>query len=499
MSGSEPTNGTPLANASPAAGGTLRQRTMKSLFWQLLGVGGQRAVVLVQPIVLARSGWITPTDVAAFVVVTVGIGIVEALTTFVGEQTTIVSERGTDRRYLDTVFTVRLLRALGVCAVLCALSWPLGDFFASPESATYWLPGMFLCLSFTGLLDALQSPARAVAMKSLDFRRLVVADFTAALLATATTIALAAQGLAAWSLVIGHMANPLLRSLLGYWAAPHRPRFCLDRGAVKELLHYNLGAAGAPFVLLMVFSAPAMVFHKLVGDDRTLGQYEFASKLARLPEDVFLRVVGAVAVPAYAQLRQDRARLTEAWLQAVQAFLVLGGALTIAMAWCGDTLPLLLFSEQYGVVPGLFALLCAHGGVAGLCAVVGPLLWAVGKPSIDRNAQTLRCLIVYGAGIPAALHWGALGFAAATILGITAALLWSCWAVIDYLGLPLRRLLTVLVRGSGLAFALLLGLLAVDLAFAPTGTARLLVAMSGGALAIAKPALRLLRQRRARN
>ena len=113
---------------------------------------------------------------------------------------------------------------------------------------------------------------------------MITAPAPAANTATATTIALAAKGLAAWSLVIGHMANPLLRSLLGYWAAPHRPRFCLDRGAVKELLHYNLGAAVAPFVLLMVFSAPAIVFRKLVHDDRTLGQYEFASKLARLPE-----------------------------------------------------------------------------------------------------------------------------------------------------------------------------------------------------------------------
>lgn len=490
-------NGTPMADDPKPAGGTLRQRTLHSLFWQLLGVGGQRAIVLVQPIVLARSGWITPSDVAAFVAVTVGIGIVEALTMFVGEQTTIVSERGTDRRYLDTVFTVRLLRALGVCAVLCALSWPLGDFFASAESATYWLPGMFLCLSFTGLLDALQSPARAVAMKSLDFRRLVVADFTAALFSTATTIVLAAQGFAAWSLVIGHMANPLLRSLLGYWAAPHRPRFCLDRGAVKELLHYNLGAAGAPFVLLMVFSAPALIFRKLLGQDTVLGQYEFASKLARLPEDVFLRVVGAVAVPAYTQLRHDRGRLTNAWLQAVQAFLVLGGAMTVAMAWCGDTLPLLLFSQKFGVVPGLFSLLCAHGGIAGLCAVVGPLLWAVGKPHIDRNAQTLRCLVVYGAGIPAALHWGALGFATATILGISTALLWSCWAAIDHLGLPLRQLFGVLLRGSVVGVLLLLGLLAVDLAFAPTGAIRLLVAMAGGALAVAQPALQMLRKRRA--
>jgi len=494
MSG-DPMNADSTANANPPAGGDLRRRTLHSLFWQLLGVGGQRAIVLIQPMVLAKMEWIKPPDVTAFVSVMVGMGIVEALTMFVGEQTTIVSERGTDKRYLDTVFTVRMLRAIVVCALLCGLAWPLGSYFATEDSVTYWLPGMFLCLAFTGVFDSLQSPARAVAMKSLDFRRIVAADFTAALLATTATIALAAGGLAAWALVFGHLTNALLRSLFGYWAAPHRPRFCLDRGAVKELMHYNLGAAGGPFVLLMVFSAPALVLKRLQDGNVRLGQYEFASKLAKLPEDIFLRVLGTVAIPAYTQLRQDPARLTRAWLQGVKAFLLLGGAMTVAMAWCGDTMPQVLFTKDF-VLPGLFALLCVHGGIAGLCAVVGPLLWAIGKPHVDRNAQTLRCLVVYGAGIPAALHWGALGFAVATIAGIVTALLWSCWAVVLHLRLPVRELLAVVLRGSLLGAVLLLALLACDLVFAPTGVLRLCVAIVGGGLAVARPALQLLRNRR---
>lgn len=476
--------------------GTLRQRTLHSLFWQLLGVGGQRAVVLLQPIALAQGGWITPDDVAAFVAVTVGIGIVEALTMFVGEQTTIVSERGSDRRYLDTVFTVRLLRSVGVGLLLALLSFPLGTFFAGDEPSAYWLPGMFLCLSCTGLLDALQSPARAVRMKSLDFRRLVAADFVAAVGSTTTTVTLAALGLAAWALVIGHLTNPLLKSLCSYWAAPHRPRLCLDRPTVKELVRYNLGAAGAPFVLLMVFSAPALVFKKLLGDDTTLGRYEFAGKLARLPEDVFLRVLGSVAIPAYAQLSHDRPRLGRAWLQAVRAFLVLGGSMTVAMAWCGDSLPLVVLGAEFGVVPGLFPLLCIHGGIAGLCAVVGPLLWAVGRPHTDRNAQTLRCLIVYGLGIPAAWQWGAMGFAAATIVGIATALLWSSWAAVTHLEMTLRELGAVMLRGSVTGTVLLLTLLGVDLLVAPDGALRLAVAIAAGGLAVLKPVLTLVRGRR---
>ena len=86
---------------SPSA--DLRRRTVKSLFWQLLGVGGQRVVQMVSLAALWRL--IPDTDLGLFFVLLTGIGVIEALTMFVGEQTTISSQNIVDRRYLDTVLS----------------------------------------------------------------------------------------------------------------------------------------------------------------------------------------------------------------------------------------------------------------------------------------------------------------------------------------------------------------------------------------------------------
>ena len=71
--------------------GDLRGRTIRSLFWQFLGVGGQRIVQLASPIVLSRL--LHEDDIGLFVIVLSGNGIVESLTLFLGEQTTMSSER----------------------------------------------------------------------------------------------------------------------------------------------------------------------------------------------------------------------------------------------------------------------------------------------------------------------------------------------------------------------------------------------------------------------
>ena len=451
----------------------LRRRTVQSLFWQFLGVGGQRIVQMVAPMVAARQ--ILEVDVGLFVMLLTGIGVVESLTLFMGEQTTISSQRQANRRYLDTVFTVRVLRSLAISSVLCALSWPLASFFGTPETATrYWLPGLFLALAGNGVLDSLQSPARAARMKGLDFRRIALGDFVSTVLGVTLTTALAILWQDVWAMLIGHIGSTLIRSAVSYLSAPHLPRWCLDRSVLGELFHYNRGAAGAPFLLLLIFTSPAFVLGKVLGNGSALAVFELAGRLAKLPEDIFLRVLAPVAIPAYALLRGDRDRLGRAWLGAVQAFLLVGAPLTVALAWCGDDMPGVFFGAKYGQLHGLFALQALHGGLAGLTAVVGPLFWAVGEPQWDRRAQFFRCIAIYALGVPAAMLGGVQWFAAAACAAVGLGLLMSVRYALRYLGLRMLDLTRAARDGVLVGAAMWAPLLAVDAYWEPSGIWRLM-------------------------
>lgn len=479
---------------TPPPGADLRQRTLHSLSWQFLGVGGQRVVQILGPMVLWRL-LEDPQDIGLFIGVLAGIGVVESLTTFMGEQTSIWSERGAERRYLDTIFTVRVLRSIAISSLLCVLAWPMAWWYETPElSAKYWLPGLFLVLAATGLVDALQSPARATQMRGLDFRRVALGDFAASLFGTGVTVLLAWFWRDVWALVVGHVASAALRTIIGHVVAPHRPRFHLDRATLHELFHYNKGAAGTPFLLLMIFTAPALVLAKTSGLG-AVAVFDGAGRIAKLPEDIFLRVLGPVAIPAYARLKHDVARLGRAWSGAMHAFLLVGAPMMVALAWCGDTLPSLVFGANYVPVPGLFALLCLHGGLAGLTAVVGPLFWAIGSPHLDRRAQFYRCVTLYGLGIPAALWGGVIGFAAASCAAVAVALALSIACALTWLQLRLTDLTHATRDGFVAGTVLFLMLALVDAVAAPAGWWRIAAAAAVGGPLLAVLALRLKRSR----
>ncbi|HEB52399.1 MAG TPA: hypothetical protein ENI87_03985 [bacterium] len=469
----------------------LRRRTLASLGWQFLGVGGQQLVQLFALTQVWRQ--LAKEDIGLFGVVLAGNGAIEALTRFMGEETTIWSQRGGERRYLDTVFTVHVLRGLLITGLLCSLAWPLSAFFGdATTNARYWLPGLFLALAANGLIEGLSSPARALKLKGMAFRQVAAGEFAAVLLSQSLTVALAFLWRDVWAMVVGHLSLTAAKAAISYVVAPYRPRFGIDREVFRELFHYGRGAAGQPFLLLMIFTAPAFVLAKAIGKG-AVAVFDGAGKIAKYPEQVFLRVLGPVAFPAYARLQHDRARLGRAWLRAVHTYVMLGLPMTVVMAWCGDDLPEVVFGDNYERIDGLFMLLMVHGSLAGLTSVVGPMLWAVGKPHVDRRAQFFRCVAMYGLGAPAAHYLGVTGFAGAACIAILLALLLSVLGALAHLRLSLSAFLATLRDGILIGLGVLAALLALDLTLAPTHIARILTAAAVGTPTLALLALHLLR------
>src|SRR5206468_2448451 len=105
--------------------------------------GGRRFVQFAGLAAIARL--LAEQDIGLFGIVLATIAAIEALTAFTGEQSQIHSARGAERAYVDTVFTVRLLRGLLVGGALAALAPAFAWFFTDPAiGRRYWLTGLFL-------------------------------------------------------------------------------------------------------------------------------------------------------------------------------------------------------------------------------------------------------------------------------------------------------------------------------------------------------------------
>lgn len=273
----------------------------------LLGIGRMltRLSTLVSLVILARL--LTPADYGlvalAFTVVTLVQAVFDTR-----DGAALIVRQDLNREHLDTVFTIQLLRGAAIAAILFAASGFLAQSLGSAQ-----LDDVLRLLAVMPLLDALRNPGLAVYSRNLDFRREVVRDVIAAIIATGMGIAVAIWLRNYWALVTMALATSALQSLVSYWRVPYRPRmgtkdwrhFASFGGWLAAERFASETTTVAPRLLLWVLTTPA-----------ALGLFTIARDLQSIPMNEMLEPVRRTLLPGFSAMKNDLVAMRRAFRKA---------------------------------------------------------------------------------------------------------------------------------------------------------------------------------------
>jgi O-antigen/teichoic acid export membrane protein len=337
-------------------------------------------------------------------------------------QCVIRHPRGDDPDFLNTAWTVQVLRGAVLWLGSVLLAWPMAAFYGEP--ALGWLIplaglGAFLNgFSSTAVLTC----SREVRRGPLVRRELgvYVATYSAVLLAVALVrsrwpggeardIELAILGLALVVAVLGEVA------LSFTLPAVARHRFAWDPEARRALLHFGGWVFVSSACTFCAAQADRLVVGKLSLE--LLGVYHLAVVMAALP----VGVLTALGIHLVYPLMSDAVRAGEpparAFRRSHRALVVASGLLIPGVACVGPSLVNLLYDQRYEAT-GEFVRYLAVGAWFTALLVPGELtLLALGNTRGMAVAQAARLLC-----IPPFLYAGyQLAGVPGLILGVAAA------------------------------------------------------------------------------
>ncbi|MFH0909937.1 MAG: oligosaccharide flippase family protein [Planctomycetota bacterium] len=460
---------------------SLRGRTLQGLAWQAIGRGGERLLRFAVNVALARV--LLPEDFGLAGLVTAALATADAVTFLAGEQVLVQSARGRDPDFHNTLFWASAARGGLLAAVLAALAPLFAGYFNRPEAR-----GLFLAIALQPLVAGLASPRAMVLVKDMRFRRWCLYRLAATAVGVGLTVALGVLLRNAWALVAGQILTVAALTAGSHAMAPFRPALRFDLASWREMRAYWMRAAGTPVLLALVAQAPAILLGKL-GGAAALGVFLQNQRLGSVPSDLSLQAAGTVAMPAYSALQDDRPRLCRLWLKALWAIALLALPLAATLAWLDADLPAAVFGQGFAGERGLFALLAAGGALRSLLAVTGPLFWGTGLPSYDRQAQLIRTVLVYGAGIWWTLSFGGIGLASALLAGLFVSLVSSLRLARRIVEVRWRAIGLALLPGLGAAGATVLLLAGLDALRVFSGGWRIGALGAAGALVCTAAAL----------
>ncbi|MEM6660626.1 MAG: oligosaccharide flippase family protein, partial [Pseudomonadota bacterium] len=318
-----------------------KSRAVRSTAMVLLNFGGGNFLRLASNLILTRILFPEAFGLMALVQVVI---TASSMFSDMGFRGAIVQDpRGDDPNFLNTVWTLQILRGTLLMLIVLALADTAANFYEEPLLAE-----LLAVAAFVPFLQGFNSTRILTASRTLQLERLTMIKLGTKLINVIVTIFLAWQLQSVWALVIGNLVGPTLTVLFSHTVLRGTPnRLRLEWDATKRLFRYGS----------FIFLASASVFFVNDGDRMLLGKYisleelaiySIALLLASVPKKLSTAISSHVIFPLYArrpatESEKNRKNLNRArWM--VTTPLVLAAA---CFSFIGDPLVRFLYDARY--------------------------------------------------------------------------------------------------------------------------------------------------------
>jgi O-antigen/teichoic acid export membrane protein len=352
--------------ASPT-GNSLRARIAHSMFWIAWSRGALQLLGFATTLLVARM--LAPADygvmaLAAFWTGTIG------MVAEMGLGAAIIQFRDLDRREIDTCFWITMILATAGFVGLVAAAPMISRWFGVPRLADV-LPILALVLPLTACRVVSDSLLR----KRLAFDRVSQAEVAGGVVTLPVMIGCALGGLGVWTLVIGSLTGPAVRSIFTIAFAPWCPGFRVGGARVKEVIHFSLATLGVKLMWVLREWSNTLVIGKITGSV-TLGLYSMAEELALLPGSKVSTVVNMLSSPIMAELQTNVDAMRAAFYRAARLTAAIALPTSTGMALVADEMVAALLGPKWVPAVPLLRLLCLYAAVRAVDVLLPPVLFA---------------------------------------------------------------------------------------------------------------------------
>jgi len=378
----------------------LKGRSVRGGFWVFALRIVTRLFGLGRTIALARL--LAPADFGLFGIALLAMSALETFSQ-TGFHAALVQKKQDTRPYLDTAWTVQLIRAVVLALIAFSIAPYVASFFDTPATKP-----IIQVIAFSVLIGGFANIGVIYFQKELEFHKQFIYQLTATLADFSVAITAAFLLRSVWALVFGLLARSLVGTVLSYFIHPYRPRLGFNLRQFKELFGFGRWVLGSSILVFLTTQGDDIFVGKLLGTTM-LGFYQMAYRLSNMPATEITHVISQVTFPAYSKLQDNLPRLREAYLKVLQITAFISFPLAgLIFILAPDFTSIFLGEKWMPMVPAM-QVLAIWGLMRSIGATTGPIFYAKGRPDLATKLQVLNLVLLGGFVYVLTIRLGILG------------------------------------------------------------------------------------------
>ncbi len=377
---------------------SLESVALKGTYYVVFFYGAAMGLRLLSSVILSRLFLPQYFGLMALVT-TVIVGM--NLFSHVGLQDSVIQNpRGDEPVFLNTAWTIQVMRGIGLFLVSIPLAWPVARFYREPE-----IVALLPALGFSCLISGFSSTSLLTLARHLGVGRLSSLELVTQFIQLVVTLVWALIQPTIWALVAGRLASELARTVISFWILPEmRPRFTWDKECVHILIKFGRWILIGTALTFLALQSDRLILAKLVSF-QLLGVYGIAFSLSDIPRQIILQFCTRIGYPFIAKFSdRPRTEYRSIFLRYRRPVLAVGGLLIIAVVLTGDKFILHVYTKPYHGAAWMIPILAVGLWHTLLYSTTSPAVFSLQKSHYNAFAYLLYCIMLYIA-LPVSFHW----------------------------------------------------------------------------------------------
>lgn len=377
----------------------IKQRTVKAGSWVLAGYAFSQIIRFGGNLVLTRL--LVPEMFGVMAIVNMLlIGLV--MFSDVGLLQNIVqSNRGEDLDYLNTAWTIQIIRGFVLFTIALLISaslYFLGQHgYVSSDTAygNVQLPYIAATVSVVTVIAGFNSIHLLLLNRKLMMGKLVAIEVLSQLVGLTIMLYLAWKNQDIWSLVIGTIASAIAKLILSHvWNLGERCCLVWEKAAVYDILHFGKWIFLSSILGFMTNQGDRLMLGGLISAEK-LGVYTVAFFLATAVKDLLMRLISSVFFPLLSEISRENSVRLEGVYYKIRFKIDMLAMFSAGFLYStGSDIINFLYDERYqgaGWILQVLSLILISVGyiLAGQCFV------AIGKPKLDAIQIIIQLATLY--------------------------------------------------------------------------------------------------------
>ncbi len=416
---------------------TLTTRTVRAGLWVLLARSVKWVLQFVRTVILARL--LAPDDFGLFGIAFLSLNLLETFSV-TGMRAALIQKRESIRPYLDTVWTIELIRAAVIALALFFCAPAIASFFNTPEAGPL--------VKVTGLAVLFQSLSNIAVVyydKEIEYDKYFQLETARAVSELMVALVSFFIFRNVWALMLGRIAGEMVYCVTSYRIHPYRPKFSCDIEKARHLFAYGRWILLSSILVFTATQADGFFVGKFLGV-MTLGFYQMAYKFTNLISTEMVFPVMKVTFSAYSKIQENMTRLKDAYLNVLQVIAFFAFLMALILSILADDIVTSLLGHTWAPVAVILQILVFPACLRVFQRTLAQMAKAIGRPDVQTKVNILQVVLLAVFIYPGAVYLGVTGVALVVAVQGAAAFLMLAGIVLPMIDLPYKVFLKLIAR-----------------------------------------------------